>query len=320
LGGDNTLVIILIKDEGHPVLAMPLMENKISWLGLNFVTLQSLTNYHSYSYNFLLESGREDSIKFLCEYFQNRTKRWDLLELQEIPYQFTNCETLLEQARMMGHKAELWFRGDAACISISTEWEDYFKSLRAKFRSNIRNRVKRLNNLGKINYKVIDSDENIDSALARGFAIESMGWKGAINSAIACNPTLISFYTDIAKISANEKWLRLSYLEVGDSCAAFDYSLVYKNTNYCLKIGYDPEFKPYSVGQILCKENVKKCFDEKLDEYNFLGNMTTQKSDWASNSHPIMWLFIYNRTLLGTLHYVYKFLIKKNLKKLKSKK
>jgi len=314
-GNNNTLAVILIKEKGRLVLALPLMEHKSSWLGLQCVILKSLTNYHSFQYRFLLEVGEEDSISTLYEYLKARPRKWVYLQLEEIRESQIHYEKLLFEADKRGYKAMLWFRGNSAYLPINGSWEDYFESLKAKFRSNLRNRTKRLNNIGEIGYEVIDDSEEIKHSLERGFEIENRSWKGANQSSIAGDPVLVSFYSEIAEVASKEKWLRLSFLKVGEKYAAFDFSLVYNNTTYCLKIGYDPEFSPYSVGQILCRENIKRSFSEKCDEYHFLGETSVQKRDWTSHSRRVQWLYVYNNTILGKAIYAYKFLIKQKLKR-----
>ena len=320
-GGNNTLAVILIKDNDNDTLALaaPLMELRNTKMGIGVIILQSLTNFHSNNYNFIFAKAKIDVVGVFYEYLKRRPRRWDLMQLQEIPTHTNNFHTILDGAKRAGYKTESWRRGDAPHLPIINDWDAYFLSLKSKFRSNLRNRTKRLAKEGEIEHVIIERGGNIDSALAKGLEIEKKSWKGVSKSAIACDPILTSFYTEIAKVAEKERWLRLSFLKVGGDFAAFDFSLIYNKTLYCLKIGYDPLYKPYSVGQLLCKENIKKSFDEKLLEYDFLGEMTKQKSDWTTNTHHVMWGFIYNFTAFGRIHYIYKFIIKQKLKRLKNK-
>lgn len=318
-GDEHTLAIILIKKGDHLIVAAPLMEKRSYFFGYPVVTLSSLTNHHSNLFTLIVERGQEQTVGLLWDYLKDRTRKWDILQLEEIPSQFNCCEALLGVAKKDSCLAEIWHRGPSAYIAIEDGWSSYWQSLKSKFRSNIKNRSKRLAKLGDVQYEVITESEKLVPALNCGFEIEQKSWKGANKSAIACSPVLTSFYTEIAKVAFDKNWLQLSFLKVGEAYAAFDYSLVYNNKLYCLKIGYDPEFKPYSVGQLLCKAILEDCFEKKRVEYDFLGEVTTQKRDWTESSHGIVWLFIYNKTLLGRLSYLYKFILVKQLKRLRAK-
>ena len=318
-GSNHNLAIILVRKNNQLIAAVPLMEKRRYFFGFSLVTLSSLTNHHSSLYHFIVEKGQEDSVGLIWDYLKSRKKTWDILQLEELPAHVDYYEVLLEKAKRDDYTAEIWNRGTSAYVAIDGDWCVYWKSLKTKFRSNIRNRSNRLTKIGDIQHEVIREPDKLIPALNRGFEIEQKSWKGANQSAIACSSVLTSFYSEIAKIAFEENWLQLSFLKVGDAYVAFDYSLIYNSKLYCLKIGYDPEFRPYSVGQLLCKAILEDCFEKKHAEYDFLGEVTTQKRDWTDSSHKIVWLFVYNKTLLGKLSYLFKFVLVKQLKMLRAK-
>jgi len=222
-------------------------------------------------------------------------------------------EVLCDTARKDSFPAEIWRGGDSPYVRINGKWNAYWEGLKPKFRSNMRNRLKRLEQLGTLDYEVVTDSSAIESALTDGFAIEQKSWKGENGTAIACRQDTMSFYTRWADTAAKNGWLRLSFLTINGRRVAFDYSIHYNNRLYCMKIGYDPAYSQYSVGQILCSKILQQCFEDGVSEYDFLGETTTQKMDWTSLVRARLSVFIYNRTVPARLH-LYNSRIRRHLK------
>jgi CelD/BcsL family acetyltransferase involved in cellulose biosynthesis len=314
-GCTNRFSFIVIRKAGELVFAMPLMETVSYNIGIPFITLESVTNYHSYRYHFLMKGKNREIIETFWKYLCCRPRTWHMLKLSEMPSDIPSYEFLFQRVCLDGYIARLFPMYDSPYLPVQGEWDQYLGSLRSKFRSNMRNRIKRLKQLGNVTYELICDPSDIKGHLTRGFEIEQKSWKGKSGTAIACDSKLLSFYTRWAETAAEKKWLQLSFLKVNGQAVAFDYSLKYQNRLYCMKIGYDPDFYQYSVGQLLCEEVLKKCFEDRIVEYNFLGTMTTQKSDWTNLSIKHFRLFVYNRSWISLLHCMYEFLLKQNLKK-----
>lgn len=313
-GGNNRMAVICVRRKGELVGAFPLMEIKEAFACLPLIILQSMTNLHSFRYHFIVKSGEDDTFQVFWHYLRHRQRRWDLLQLQYLPSDIPNYEALRQTAQNDCYRTGLWQGGESPYLCINGTWDEYWGTLKSKFRSNMRNRAKRLQQQGTVEHEIISNPADILDSLAEGFAIEQKSWKGEGGSAIACDPMIVNFYTRWAETAARKKWLVLSFLKVNGKRVAFDYSLAYQKCLYCMKIGYDPAFSPYSVGQLLCGHILQRCFEDGIIEYDFLGESSTQKSDWTSFSRRHVWLFVYNRTVSSRVHYIYKFLIKKRLK------
>lgn len=312
-GGSNRLAVVCIRKNGGLVGAFPLMEVRTTFAGLPFIILQSITNAHSFRYHFLLLPGEEDSLTAFWQYLRGRSRRWDLLQIEEIPADVPAYEVLCHTARKNSFPAEIWRGGDSPYVRINGKWNAYWEGLKPKFRSNMRSRSKRLEQFGELDYEIVTDPSSIGSALADGFAIEQKSWKGEKGTAITCRQDTMGFYTRWADAAAKNGWLRLSFLTVNGRRVAFDYSICYNNRLYCMKIGYDPAFSQYSVGQILCSKILQKSFEDELSEYDFLGETTAQKTDWTSLARKRLSVFIYNRTLPAWMQ-LYKFRVRQVLK------
>ena len=98
---------------------------------------------------------------------------------------------------------------------------------------------------------------------------------------------------------------------------AFEYALQYNHRLYSLKIGYDAEkFRDFSVGRQVVDMSLQRCFDEGLDEYDFLGPLTATHAEWKPETRPIGQIHLYRSTVLGRLQFASRFFIRPLAKRL----
>ena len=315
-GSGRPLSILTARREGRLVLAIPLLESRGSWLGFPFVTLRSLTNAHSFRYHVPLARGEEGSVRAAWDYLRKRPRAWHVIELERFETGYPADTELRSAARSTGHGVGVWDWGPSPRLSLEGSWKEYHASLKPKFRSNLRNRLKRLGAMGTIEYELVRDRNGCDAALEDAFRIEQAGWKGKEGSAIASDPALRRFYTEWGAVAADRGWLRLWFLRLGGRRVAFEYNLEYKRDLYCMKIGYDPELHPYSAGQILKAAILENAFEHGLGMYHFLGMMDESKGDWTSDTRLIQWAYVYNRSPLSGLHHAQKFVLRPWLKRM----
>ena len=315
-GGNARLAVVTVRKEGRLVLVIPLMETVDRPFGIPVVVLRSLTNLHSFRYQIVAERGELLSLAAAWELLRLRPRRWDFLELQHVSGTSLAHEDLLEVAFEDGHRMGIWRGFDSPRLRIQGGWEGYLASLKPKFRSNLRNRMKRIQQIGPLGYELVRGPEDLAASLSEAFAIEQLGWKGEQGSAVASDSTLVRFYTEIGEHASRNDWLRLWFLRLGDRRVAFEYDLEYKGVLYCMKIGYDPALHPYSPGQLLKAAVLERAFADGLAEYDFLGKMTDAKRDWTSEGRPSLWIYLYGRSALAKILHTYKFTFKQTLRPL----
>jgi len=314
-GPPNRLAIILVREGDRLVLAAPLMEVERRRLACSFRILQSLTNVHSPRFHILVRTGHEAALDAFWAYVGRRPRHWHLLRLNRLPAG-TLQQAVVGRAAASGHAVETIPSLTSPYVAINGDWESFRSALKPKFRSNLRNRSRRLQALGAVTFQVVRDTTSAPTALETGLAVEASGWKGERGSAIWADPTLADFYRGLAAAAAAEGWLRLSFLKVAERPAAFDLSLVYDDRMYCLKVGYDPEFSPYSAGQLLCQEILRTAHEQRAVTYEFLGESSVQKRDWTPEAREHVGLYAYNRRALSRLHRLHRFTARRALKRL----
>ena len=305
---NDQISVILARRDGRLAFAMPLLEDKISLGPVKLTALRSLTNTHSFRYHFLLERGREDVIEAVWDYLLQRDRRWHVLVLADVPMDVGIGEQLLGHVRSHGELAGTWHACESAYLAIDGAWADHEQKMAKSVRKQLRSQRNRLGRQGDVRLEVLTDPDEVAAALPEAFEIERRSWKGERGTAIACNPTLVGFYSELARIAARLGWMRLSFLRVDQTRAAFEYGLQYNRRFHSVKIGYDAErFRKFSTGRLLVMDSIVRCFDERLAEFDFIGPLTNTQAHWRPLTREIGWLFVYRNSLLSRLHYAVKF-------------
>jgi CelD/BcsL family acetyltransferase involved in cellulose biosynthesis len=306
-GEGKELHILLVKDGTEPIAIAPLMVSHGRMYGLKVRQIESIGNIHTQRFDFIVARSARQAYRAIWKHLLHENDRWDVLQLCQLPAGSRTLEELSKLAAGDGFLTGLWHSGDSPYLPLPGTWESYMKSLNAKHRANLRNRLKRLSRLGEVAVETIESVEHVAGALTDGLRLEAAAWKRNAGTAICCRPELRLFYTKLAERVAKRGWLRLYFLTVDHRRIAFHYSVCWRDKLYLLKPGYDPAYAPYSPSNLLCNMVLHDAFDRGLAEYDFLGAAEPWKLEWTRETKPHYWLFVFPRLWRPRLLYSVKF-------------
>jgi hypothetical protein len=304
-GADNSLHILTVHLGDEIVAIAPLMRSRVRMLGVTLRRLGFLYNDHVPRADFVMGKYPELAYNAIWRHLSEH-RDWDLLQLCQLPDTSPTLNFLSRLADADGFGTGTWDAGASPYIMTSGSWTDYFGSIPGKHRSNLRNRLKRIGQFGETSRETVTAGE-LDGALEDGFRIEGSAWKGEAGTGIACAPELRRFYSEFARRASERGWLRLNFLRAGDKRVAFDYSLVYGNRVFLLKLGYESEFSAYAPSQLLLSMVLQRAFEEGSEEYDFLGEFVDWKRSWAQQSTDHRWLYITAPGISGRLFHFLKF-------------
>lgn len=292
-GGGRTLCVLLVREGSELIGAAPFMRSQRRICGLRMRALSFMANGHTPRMDVLIARHPVGVWRSLWQHLRERRELWDVLVLQELCRDAGPSLTLLARLALgAGFRVGLWPSAEAPYISLVGGWEAYYRGLRPKHRSNLRNRSKRLENLGRVRRRLVARGEDLSAALDDAFRIEAAAWKARAGTAILSRPETVEFYRALAARAAQRGWLRLSFLEVGGRRVAFQYALECAGKQYLLKVGYDPAFSAYSPQNLLCELVLRDAFERRVEEYDFLGEREDWKLEWASRLRRHGWLYV----------------------------
>ncbi len=302
-GPGNRLHVVVVRDAGEVIAIAPLMLTSGRVLGIPTRCPEFIGNVHTPRCDLLIGRRHEAARRAIWDVIA-RDSGWDVLRLCQLPAESPTVPELARLATADGFRPGVWEAQGQRYLRLDTGWE---YSIKAKHRSNLRNRLVRLSRLGDVELEVVSSREGLDEALEDGFRIEAAAWKGARGTAMTSDPAIHLFYARLAERMADRGWLRLQFLRLGEQRIAFGYSLCYRNTLRLLKTGYDPEYRLYSPGHLLMWRVLREASQEGITEFDFLGADASWHADWTTNVRPHAWLFVFRKGPRGWLMHAVKF-------------
>ncbi len=187
-------------------------------------------------------------------------------------------------------------------IKIDQTWEEYLKTVQKDLRQKInrtRNIYNKIDQYQITQYTVDKTGKVIDDLLA----ISRKTWKYDAGTAIASSKENIKFYQELAKVFSDKNSLSIWVLEIDSKPAAFDFSLMFNNKTYMLKVGYDKEYSKYAPGVFISLNAVRDSFDKGKSEYDFLGDNDAYKRMWTNIARKHVKYIVFNDSILGNALY-----------------
>ncbi len=222
--------------------------------------------------DFIVEPGEEHD--FFKALLQNLTQagiaRLELEPLRQDSVTLTNLSKIAEERKIPAVMNKVDVSLD---LSLPPTWEAYLELLNAKQRHELKRKMRRLSEMGNINFRVSLDANNKDIALFLKLFQDSREDKAAF-----LTPAMESFFQSLFKTMAEEKLLRINVLESNAKPIAATVCLDYKDIVYLYNSGYEPEYRWLSAGLIskaMCiQESIarnKKCFDflKGNEEYKY---------------------------------------------------
>jgi len=305
-GDERDLKIILVREDNNDLVAIfPFMAeiDKVLWKRVH--KLKAIGNDHTYFYDVITpqeSSVRDDIYEALFVYLKH--EKWDSIEMPNILQTSSTVEALKKIAKrnkLMLHLSEPLHKNPY--ILINSTFKDCLQSLSKKFIKELNRGERKLKDIGDVSFEEIQRGDVSNSILEEAYNIEFQSWKGKNGTAISCNENTQRFYTEFAKVAAQNGWLRLYFLKVNDIRIAFMYNVRYRGIECSMKIGYKNEYSTCSPGNILQKYNLGAVFRDKLKQYEFMGRFTEQKKKWTPNGKIAIGVYLYNNSLLS--HFIY---------------
>jgi len=303
---ESTLHILVVKAGDKPIAIAPLILTAIRMWGIKVRRLGFFYNSHVPRADFLIAQRPEEVYQAIWSHLFRKCS-WDLLQLCQLPEGSETLDVIQGLAVADDCPSGIWPSDASPYLPLRTSWDQYFDSLPAKHRSNLRNRFKRLKGIGPVEIEAITADEKLADALEAGLRLEAAGWKGKSHTAISCDPDTFRFYSILAQRTAGCGWALLYFLRAGSKRIAFEYCLNYKNKIHRLKSGYDPFYARYSPSNLLSCLVLRNAFEQGIREYDFLGKNDAWKLKWAKQTKLHYWLFVFSGTLKGRLLHLIKF-------------
>ena len=269
-----------------------------SWAGRRISVVQSLTNVECTRYDVLATSAevRETLLRFLC-----KAGRCDLIRLDHLPQESPTLAIAQAVAKRLGWRCHMEQTFDSPWRPLGNTPETWDEGLDRKFKSNLRNREKRLDKLGAVTFEVATGASGLEAALQAYYELDTESWKSQNGSAVFQQANVKTFYDYLVARAPERIWIAL--LKVNGAPAAAHFLLVHEGTMFLQKTAYSPAFAPYAPGQLLTARLIRHGISNGMRALDFLAANMTWKSDWEPQLRPHYRLMLFAPSARGRYAY-----------------
>jgi CelD/BcsL family acetyltransferase involved in cellulose biosynthesis len=188
----------------------------------------------------------------------------------------------------------------APAFKIDGEFETFIVSLR-KFRKKLKSdtlrQERRLSELGKLSFKIINrNDDNLESVITAFIEQKKRQYLSSSINGVLFKPGYFEFYMNISQLDSAS---HISALSLNNKVIAAHIGYLYRNTFYYLMPSYDIEFEKYSPGRVLMYRLVHECFSNQVDVFDFGRGSEQYKYEWTDKEESLF-SFV-SPSLLGVL-------------------
>ena len=309
------LHVVIVRDQGRIIAIAPLMRESAVLYGIPVRRVALMANDHTPRADFVVAGSREDAYRAIWSALRDRIDDWDVLQLTQLPVTSPTLLAISQAARADGLTIGTWKSNESPYLSLRDDWERYWATLPAKFRSNVRNRLARLKQIDEPRLEQLADWPAIRPALADAWRLEASGWKDKEGTSICSDAAVQRFYTRLAERGADGGWLRLLFLTVGSRRIAVSYSALYDGRLLLLKTGHDREFHTCSPFKLLTLLAAQDACAAGLQEIDFLGDAEPWKQEWTDAARGHEWLFVFSRSRRARLLHSLKFQMAPEIRK-----
>lgn len=171
----------------------------------------------------------------------------------------------------------------APFIRLGQSFEHYIDSLkvfRRKTKSDTLRQIRRLSDLGSLDFRVCEYYEEELDFVVQAFLdqkrerLNELGKTGAIE---------LPGYADLLFVEAHQNRFRhLSYLSLNNQIIAVHLGYRYRNdTFYYYMPSFDNEYAAYSPGRVLIYFLLKHCYEHGVEVFDFTAGNEKYKYDWT---------------------------------------
>lgn len=275
---------------GRLVAVLPLVVEWGFMYGLPVRRLISPTNVHSFRFDLIAEDATAAANAFFERLAADDS--WDVLKITDIP-EGGNAWQIYDAAVRAGFPAGSWeSQRSPYCLLPPSD-------LASKFKSNLRRRRRRLEELGVLSVECVTGGSCLQVRLDEAFEMEQSGWKGRKGTAAAQSRSVLGFYVELAQSAAGGEYLSLYFLQLNGKAIAAQYGFTRNGVYSLLLTCYDESFKEHSPGHLLLEEVAKDCGLRGVRELDFLGCDLDWKLDWSRLVRAHHWLFIFRNDRFG---------------------
>ncbi len=206
------------------------------------------------------------------------------LDLKSLRSDSTVLTSLIGLAQDQGYKVLCQPEDVSLELDLPSTWEEYLATLTAKQRHEVRRKLRRLIEAGKVDYHIIEDRAAVNNAMD---TFLKMFTESRSDKAAFLTSQRESFFRSLADTMVRDGLLRLGILELDSIPAAMVMCFDYNGCIYLYNSGYDPQYNSLSAGllsKVLC---IKESIEEGKKRFDFLKGDEAYKYHLGGREIPL---------------------------------
>ncbi len=233
--------------------------------------------------DFVVAPGRErDFFNVLLD--DLREKGINQLDLRPLRPDSTVLTHLVTIAQNRGYEALCHPEDVSSELNLPSTWDEYLAILTTKQRHEVRRKLRRLAEAGKVDYHFVKDSVAVHDSMD---TFLKMFTESRTDKAVFLTAQMESFFRSLADNMAEAGLLRLGILELDTLPVAMVICFNYNDCMYLYNSAYNPQYNSLSVG-LLCKVLcIKESIREGKKRFDFLKGDETYKYHLGGGEVPL---------------------------------
>lgn len=237
------------------------------------------------------------------------TNIWDLVKSNMCNYDVIFFQSLPEKLsnQKLNHFINLFNSKtytSSYSLSLPEKLEYKNKVIPKKVNADSKRQLKRLENLGILNFHKIKNIQKHSEAIKIliGYKKEQFKDTGATN--VFLNSQIKEFYLNSKNADIHDIQIDLSVLQLNNKIIAVHWGLVHKNTFYYLMPSYDKSMSIYSPGRLLMEFLIEKSIIKGLEIFDLTIGAEEYKKKYSTTKNKINYVLELN-SYRAIIFYIY---------------
>ncbi len=206
------------------------------------------------------------------------------LDLKSLRPDSTVLTSLVGLALNLGYEVLCQLVDVSLELDLPSTWEEYLATLSAKQRHEVRRKVRRLLEAGKVDYHFIEDRAAVGNTMD---IFLRMFTESRSDKAVFVTSQRESFFRFLAGAMTSEGLLRLGVLELDSTPTAMIMCFDYNDCIYLYNSGYDPRYNSLSVGLLSKVFCIKESIKEGKKRFDFLKGNEIYKHHLGGREIPL---------------------------------
>lgn len=221
--------------------------------------------------------GAATTWQVVCAHLRAARPRPAVINLKPLDAQGAFFSDMRRSLATAGYWVDSYFCfGNWTYATAGCNFSDYFAQRPSALRNTVRRARHKLDGAGSWHITIhTTAGPDLDAAINQYETIYARSWKSA--------ESYPGFIRALCQLAAQQGWLRLGVLTLGDKPVASQLWLFCAGTSYIFKLAYDPDAARYSPGSVLTAAMMEHAIDQDhAREIDYLSGDDAYKRDWMS--------------------------------------